>query len=548
MFVKYLPGKFSYEFNKGKFYKDEIIIDNSKYTLLIKGVILNKSQILINNKEEKWENAILKIVAKNENDFFKQFKGSFCGVLFNKHTKKLLAFTNQIGDQKLFYTKIPQGIIISNSYSKITDFYKKNKLKLTLDKTGVYYLLTYGFMLDEKTLLKEIKRLTAGKYLNYTNKQIIINQYFDLSNIKKINIKEDEIIDIIDNYFRKAVQLEFNKDLEYGFAHISSLSGGLDSRMTNWVANNLGYNNIFNITFSQYGYSDMTIAQKLSDYLNQDWLFRALNNGNYLKNIDDTVNVTLGLTSYHASAHSLSTLKLLNLKSFGLIHTGQLGDVTIGSYSIPYDININSYKYIKGLSTKLINKIPPPNLYYEDFEKFTYYTRGLNGILSGNFTMQEFTEASSPFLDIDLLKFCFSIPYYYRNNHQVYIKWIKKKYSDAGKFKWEAINAKLTDKMIIINNKNIAIKQLPLFIIEGVLHRLKLNKIFIKKSHMNPFEYWFNKNNSLTDYLNDYYNKNINFITDKELKDDCIMLFQHGSEQEKFQVLTLLSFIKNFLE
>ncbi len=60
--------------------------------------------------------------------------------------------------------------------------------------------------------------------------------------------------------------MEFDKDIEYGYKHLVSLSGGLDSRMTTYVANDLGYgDSIVNLTFSKTNYVDEQTAKDIAN-------------------------------------------------------------------------------------------------------------------------------------------------------------------------------------------------------------------------------------------------------------------------------------------
>src|SRR5690606_29863601 len=125
----------------------------------------------------------------------------------------------------------------------------------------------------------EIKRLMVGYYIKIKNNTLIHEKYYTLRN-EPIEISEKEAIDEIDKRFRDAVELAFEKDKEYGYKHIATLSGGLDSRMTVWVAHELGYSNQLNLTFSQSNYLDETIAKEIAIELKHEWLFKALDNGN----------------------------------------------------------------------------------------------------------------------------------------------------------------------------------------------------------------------------------------------------------------------------
>ena len=74
--------------------------------------------------------------------------------------------------------------------------------------------------------------------------------------------------------------------MEYGYNHICSLSGGLDSRMTAIVAHEMGYDQQLNITFSQSDYLDETIAKQIASDYGHNWMFKSLDNGIFLFDID----------------------------------------------------------------------------------------------------------------------------------------------------------------------------------------------------------------------------------------------------------------------
>ena len=64
------------------------------------------------------------------------------------------------------------------------------------------------------------------------------------------------------------------------------------------------------------------------------------------------------------------------------------------------------------------------------------------------------------------------------------------------------------------------------------------------KNHMNPLEYLHNTNNDLKTLQDNYFEENIDRITNGGLKSDCQNLYNLGNAIEKNQVLTLLSAIK----
>ena len=180
-------------------------------------------------------------------------------------------------------------------------------------------------------------------------------------------------------------------------------------------------------------------------------------------------------------------------------------------------------------------------------ETANLYVRGCNGILINNSILRKKSEVASPFLDVDFFNFCMSIPVELRANHKIYKQWLLKKHPKSTQFKWENINAKITDKSYVIRNKIIPARHLPKYFIEGLFHNIgkPINGTHSKR-HMNPFNYWIKTNDTLKEYLNNYFENHLNLVAETELKKDCENLFQNGNAVEKMQVLTILSAIKQF--
>ena len=65
-----------------------------------------------------------------------------------------------------------------------------------------------------------------------------------------------------------------------------------------------------------------------------DFIFHSLDNGNFLKNIDECVFVNEALALYSGAAHQQFSLKLLEWENLGLLHTGEIGDLIHGIVSV----------------------------------------------------------------------------------------------------------------------------------------------------------------------------------------------------------------------
>lgn len=526
-----------------KFLNDKVFWDE-KYIVITEGVILNSLKLIEKYRASDFKSAIIKMYETNGEKFFGEFRGSFSGLFYDKQKDIWLIYTNHIGDKQIFYSKTENGIIFGSEINYLVEYMRNNNIKYTFDKIGAYFLLTYGYMLEDYTLFKEIKKLNAGKYIKIKNDNFEIHTYFEVDNTPDNTLTEEEIIENVDKLFRNAVKLEFEKDKEYGYKHVASLSGGLDSRMTTWVAHELGYLEQLNVTFSQTDYLDETIAKSIARDLKHEWLFKALDNGNYLKNIDEMIEINFGNCLYSGNAHVNNFMNTFNFENYGVYHTGQLGDVILGTY---YSSENPEKSYVPGAgaySSKIIKGNEKNYLKheYKNEEIFKFYNRGFTGILQGNLPVQKYSEVISPFLDVDFFNFCLSIPLKYRYNHRIYFKWILKKYPGAAKYKWEKIGGKITDKTITMMGHTTTLKALPRKVINKIFHKSAMNT----KKHMNPFDYWYRTNENLKNFIDSTFKENISLLENNELKKDCQKLFTEGNTTEKTQVLTLLAAYKYY--
>lgn len=533
----------SYKGNN-KFLKDKIFKENDVEFILTDGLILNSSDISNQFATRSLFDSI-SILNRNYVDFPVNLKGDFSGCIYNKSKQILKIFSNPINSKPIYYYHEPnENIFIYSSYIKnIVDILKVIfEKKITLSTRGAYYLLTHGYMLEDETIIDKIRKIPPASILTFNkrNSEMKIDQYFRINNTKMITLSEDKIIDRLHELFLQAVKQEYDKDLEYEYEHLATLSGGLDSRINVFAANHLGYKDITNITYSQTGHRDEIYPRKMSADLKSHQIFFSLDYGNYLKDIEKPVRFNDGLIISSGAAHQLKVVSSINWENYGMLHTGHLGGADLGSYLLD-KFHTKTSSSLYAYSQTLINKIQPEldNIFsnYENDEMFLFYNRGINGIVNGYLMTAPYTDFASPFMDLDFLKFCFSIPPKYRFKRYIYVKWLQQKFPRAAKFKWAATGLSLyaTKNQIKIFNywrrakRKLGIAQLT--------------------SSMNPYDYWFNNNSTLQHYYEKYFAENLKYLEPyKELQTDASDLFKNGSFSEKSQSLTLIAAAKYHLK
>jgi len=539
-----------------KFLKDKPFFEDNNFLVLSEGVVLNRISLEAKYKSDNFAQAMITSYQQNGEAFFNEFRGSFSGLFCDKAKDIWIIYTNHIGDKQVFYAKQRDAVVFGSEPGFVIEYFKRNHFPLSLNEQAAYMLLTYGFFIENHTLVNEMKKLTAGHYLRITNSKIQEIQYHRFTNEPDDSKSEEEWIDGIDHYFRQAVKRQFDKDLEYGYKHITTLSGGLDSRMTVWVAHHMGYTQQLNTTFSQSNYLDETIAKKIATDLGHDWLFKALDHGNFLKDIDVVTAITCGGGSYAGLVHGKSMYDMLNFDSYGIAHTGQIGDAILGTF-YKQPVGGTPHKNGEGAySTTIIDRLNDYHFFYEyaNSEIFALYARAFNGANQGLLVFQEHTESASPFMDVEFLSFCYSIPVEMRFKHKIYFNWILTKYPGAGKYVWEKtkkrIEAHSDVQFVSIFGRKVDKKKVPHWM-AGAIKRRVIPERFINKKqniinawHMNPMEYWLENNSELTRRLEIYYSSGVKQLENKTMMNDCEYLFKHGTAGEKFQVLSFLSALK----
>lgn len=560
-----------------KFSNDKFLLENEDFVFLLDGVVFNNHKLREKYKCSEWKECVEKMHSKDALTFYNEFRGSFLGLVYDKKKDSWLFYTDHVGDKQIFYAQLEDGgWLIGTEMNYMVETMRLNKQKMTPDRDAAYMVITLGYVIENNTLVNEIRKLVAGHYLVLSNGKVMEYQYHRFCN-KPIERSKEKMIEEIDKRFRNAVQLQFEKDKEYGYRHVTGLSGGLDSRMTVWVAHELGYTHQLNMTFCQSNYFDFKVAQQIATDLRHDFIFKALDGGNCIYEIDNISRLTYGMACFFGLAHGKSLFDNFNYSSYGIVHTGMLGDVVIGSYMgdalyRPPFISDGAY------STELIDRLKEYSFKYtyDNAEIYMMYNRGFGFCGQGTLTYDHCqTENYSPFCDVDFLEYCFSIPLEWRCGHKIYHEWILSKYPQAANYIWERIGISINEyrKQERISKKSIERHYMnifglkvpalndPYFIdyVEGfILRRLGLRKKVMKqpqtneeknhtfmlltKDNMNPVDYWYYGNPDLKGFMDGYWERYIDIIKDKQLLDDMTFLYKDcAATYDKLQPLTLMA-------
>lgn len=525
----------SEQFTAEKFLSEKLWLNTKDFFIVTEGLIINIDKLHKKYKTGNYEE-LIRTLSDNNESFFNEFRGNFVGFYWNKMNHSFIAFNNHTGTKKLFYYHSSDYLIFSTDLFTLSKSLETLHIKKTLDIDASYLLLTSGFMHDDYTLIKEVKQIRAGEYALYNNQKLILKFYYHLKDIKENTDSKVKIIENLDTLFKDAIKSEFEFERKRKYRPLTTLSGGLDSRMVALIAHELNYNNQIFFNFCEKGYADEIIALDIAKSyhlpINQVHL-----SPQSLLSIDDVVKVNDGLNIYTGVSHVFEAIKTIKDEKVGIIHTGMIGDAVMGSFLSKTEevkAKVSDSLFSEGLLHKTKKILEKSIAQYRNEELYKFYNRAFLGANTGFLYFNLIAESTSPFLNPDFISYAYSIPKKLKYKERVYIDWIKKRHPEYTRFVWESIGGKPTNNNLI-----------------RILYRLKrttMKRLPIKnmwKNNMTPEQLWYDENPMVKQYLDNYFSLHISDIAfEPKLMNDMTQLYYDGNITEKTQVLTLLSAYK----
>lgn len=519
--------------------KDKIFFENEAFFVCTDGVIFDE-------KFSEAQDFIKEYKAKGKNAF-QYIDGNISGLFFDKTNQKLIVFNDHLATRSIFYFYDKNfGFIVSSELQVLTQILKQNKLNYTLDTSAAYCLMVYGHLLEDNTLVKEVKRLAYSSTIEFDLKteNLSVEKYFKYE-IKEVKIELQDAINEVERLFARSVKKDWNKDTENQAEHLSLLSGGMDAKTNVLMAKEFGYKEISTYTFGQSTSQDVIIAQDVATRNKFKHRCNFLDKADYLNidNYEQYVKNTDGLVLLQGSAHMQFSMAKLDLKPYAVLHTGQIGDALFGSFSSQKSLSENKRNigYVgQVFDPKMLDNIENLDTILQrnngKQELFVYEQRIMNAAIMGDRALYNSIDSVSPFYDFELIKFMQSVPQEFKKDDKLYFDWLAQKHPQILDFKWEKIDMK--------PNHPLKVKYGKVFkrYVNGARKYFNFNY-----DSMNPFSKWLVENPEIVSNLKERFYKELeNLSLDKKLKEDMITVFENDvfEYRNKFSVYTLVLAIK----
>ncbi len=534
---KYQDLGFVYQYDDRlhKFPQDEVFLSDGERISFLDGYIYNKEAFICPEGYHDWQRSFALSLGKDVAAHLEKMRGAFCGYSYERETGDVIIYTDQVSNKALYYYVEGDKWMISNYVALIVRVLRANRITCHFNPTAARYMLTYGYMLDDSTFVTQIRRLLPGHYGKISDGRVRLFKYYEIP-CDEEQMSEKEAVEQIDSAFRQAIVREFTKDREYGYRHLVDLSGGLDSRMVTWAAHELGFREQVNIAYSRLDYLDQKISAQVAMALKHEYLYKAMDDLTWMYDVDEMTCKNNGAAVCLGMTGGNRLLRMLDKEIFGIEHTGMVGDAIVSTFY--HDKNLNDQSPVFGLNQysnflrysfdeKILTQ-------YKKQEIFAVVTRGLLGAQSSYMIRQNYLETGSPFLDVDFLAAVMAVPFAYRKNHHIYLKWIADRYPAAADFIWEKWGVKPRESEIF-KRKIKTTGKLAAGYLQKVSHKPS-------RSSMNPMDYWYQNDMDVRKYVETMYKERIaDDSLPEDLRHDMKLLFTAGNFTEKTQVLTVLS-------
>lgn len=530
-------GYFAARTTSGKFMNDRVFLDTPDCLVIVDGIVVNNHELMNELGCGSWPETVLSMAKGDASGFFMRFRGSFNGLLYLKREKKAIAFVDHSGTKNLYYSNVGGELVVSSDYRCILDMMAENGIERRISRRATRQMLTYGYMLDGSTFVENVCRTEPGNLIESQSGAWVEKPYFRFDNTHALKRTDEEWIELLDAAFRRSVKLEFDKDLEYGYTPVVDISGGLDSRMVAWVSHEMGYNNILGVSYSQSRSWDSRVAKKVAAKTCRKFVFRPLDNADFLMSPEEVVLKNFGQNYYGSITGGEKLLSSLDFSGLGIEHTGLLGDMEEGSFAlVPYQRpagECERYRFSHIFDYKMDPKLYEP---FANEEICWYYIRGLIAGFGTNPIRQAYTETYGPFIDVDFQNLFFSIPIELRMGG-IFKRWMIAKYPEAAKIPYARYRCRITRSPFTI--KTIA----RIGYLEGYAAQAlrKLGIKVVRAADMNPFAYWYDTKPELRAFLHDYIERGIETLEDgSELKGELTDIQNKGNVMDKLIGVTIL--------
>jgi len=401
---------------------------------------------------------LLHLFEEYEEGLTPYLNGSFVAAIWKEPERKLVIVNDHLGSYPLYYSV--QGGMLTFA-SGVRALLVNSKLSVSMDPTAIAQFLTFEHILGTRTLVKQIQLLKPASILTYQDGIINFSSYWRLC-FDQIDHRysEEDYVDGFALHLRRAIKRQLRDDSPVGIL----LSGGLDSRLILAMLKEIDAERpIYTFSFGIPGCDDVRISKEVARIARTTHQFYELN-PDYLSHLaHKAVRLTDGMQSC-VNMHSFANIHA-QTEFVKLIYKGYLaGTLTGYSFNRQMWADYEEDTLIQLLYDKLSVVFPTTqhrDLFSEDYyrhnqntnletfkeafmeyktdlvanwiDHFTLRNEDIRLGLSGVELVRSQAVVRTPFSDLDLVKYAFSVPAGLRADRYLMVRIYQKFFSDYAK-------------------------------------------------------------------------------------------------------------------
>jgi asparagine synthase (glutamine-hydrolysing) len=250
--------------------------------------------------------------------------GAFVAAIWDGARQRLLLVNDHLGLQPLYYTpNLPGGFAFASGVRALLAF---PNLPRNLDRLAMAQFLTFDHVLDDRTLLEEVKLLPGGSTLTWQDGQWRIERYWRPQYPEHYPVRDEadyrhELLGVL----RQAAKRQMPGAHPAGIL----MSGGLDSRVVAALLHEQRQGEkIATFTMGQPGCDDERFAKEVSEQLHMPHHFHRLKGDYLLEYVAKGVRLSDGMGNA-VHMHTLPNLSA-QAQQAHILYKGFLGDALIG--------------------------------------------------------------------------------------------------------------------------------------------------------------------------------------------------------------------------
>jgi hypothetical protein len=360
---------------------------------------------------------------------------TYKGIQVIECASRVEIYTDTFRTVPLFVTRDKENELIV--FSDFEKYYSFELVKREVDKTGFWEIVLFGSALWTRTLYKNVEQIPSASCLSIdkASEQYKIERYWNYF------IKEDEAITSLEQAadgLHSILDRIFSR-LNPAKHYILGMSGGLDSRLTlAYLSSHISRDNIQLFT---YGFDNSILEYKYATDVAEALgvarpVFHQLSPRSYRESLEYLPQMSGGQVAIN-HCHIIDYLKTKEIKNDVHIST-YLSDALFGYECVSpqqiNDINNNYYARVARSATELNAEIRDEiisdsmrifsgfeiNSNFSSLDEFKYITeRNIKFHVFLAHLQNKHAETLCIYADIELLKYCLTVPIRFRENKNI---------------------------------------------------------------------------------------------------------------------------------